>query len=414
VLQALIFLDLSKFEFIKLIVYLHENHDYTNMKNLVFTFIVLMAFGCKNDQATENVKKNSTYKFLVGTFTKNLGWVDGKGEGIYVVEFDMENDSMIVLDTIKGLESPAYLDILENGKHIYTVNEIPNNIKGWPGRVSHLALDSSGHYTKPQEAGTYANSPCHLAISPKKDMYITCNYQGGIVAYGKILPNGNMDLAVKNKIFTGKSIDTSRQEAAHMHMAKFFNDGNKVILTDLGSDSLRIFDIIGSELSASSSFTIATDPGDGPRHLDISKDGLFFYVLNELSSTINTYAYDKVANKLTKIDKVSTLPADFKEKNTCAHILLSNDGKFLYVSNRGHNSIAVFSIQKDGKPKFLSHHSTEGKTPRNFTLTQDNKYLICGNQDTGNIITYSVQENGGLKKKSLHNLPTPVCFVEIK
>jgi 6-phosphogluconolactonase len=245
-------------------------------------------------------------------------------------------------------------------------------------------------------------------------MYSVVNYNEGQLAYGTITPAGDIELNIKNRKMTGSSVNTDRQGEAHLHMSKFFDQDKKLIVTDLGSDSLRIFSVTNNELSLAPIFSIGTDPGDGPRHLDISTDNKYVYVVNELSNTVTTYEYYSISCTLKKVNKVSTLPADFKGNNTTSHILLNPDGKYLYVANRGHNSIAAFTVGDAGNLDLIGNFPTDGNAPRNFTITKDGKYLVAGNQNSDTIVLFRIIAGGKLEKIKQYPIPTPVCIVEIQ
>jgi 6-phosphogluconolactonase len=379
------------------------------MKKLLFACLVTLIWSCGTDS-----KQNETYKFLVGTFTTDLGWVKGKGEGIYIIEVDPKSDSLKIVQTIKDLENPAYLASNEDGSQIYVANEIVDTVNNYPARICHLERDSSGRYAKPQEGGSYGKAACHIALNSTRTMYAVTNYNEGQLAYGSLTPTGDMELNIKNRLMSGSSVNAARQGASHLHMSKFFDNDKRLIVTDLGSDSLRIFSVINNDLSAVPSFAIATDPGDGSRHLDISKDNKYIYVINELSNSITTYEYYAQSNTMKKASKVTTLPQGFIGQNTTSHILLSPDGKYIFAGNRGHNSIASFSVGEKGNLTLIGHYPTEGEVPRNFTVTKDGKYLIAGNQNSDSVILYSIGNDGKLTKAKKYSLPTPVCFVEIK
>jgi 6-phosphogluconolactonase len=377
------------------------------MKNILFALCVLFYLSCRNEN-----KETNTYKFLIGTYTENLGWVNGKGKGIYIVTVDPNNDSLVRLETISDLQNPSYLASNEDGSQIYVSCEVQDSL--YPARICHLERDTSGRYAKPQEGGSYGKSACHITLNSNKTMYSVVNYNEGQLAYGNLTAKGDMELNIKNRTMSGSSVNTNRQGAAHLHMSKFFDQDKKLIVTDLGSDSLRIFGVNNNELTSQPIFSLATDAGDGPRHLDISQDNKYIYVINELSNTITSYEYYQISSSLKKLSKISTLPTDFKGENSTSHILLSPDGKYLYAANRGHNSIAVFSVGNNGALSIVSHHPTEGEAPRNFTITKDGKYLLVGNQNSDNIVLFKINNDGKLTKVKSYNIPTPVCLVEIK
>lgn len=370
---------------------------------LILFFLILIA-ACKNELPVK-------HRFYVGTYTQKEGHVDGKGDGIYEIEIDIENDTFKIIKTLNDLVNPSFLTLSNDRKHLYSVNEIGINDKNFPGRISHFEIDSI-RPRKAQEAGSYGNSPCHIALSPSQNLYVVSNYLGGQLAYGKLDASGKLS-SVNEVRFTGKGKIENRQEASHLHMGIFSKSGSKLIVLDLGADSIHVLDVKGDSVLAHPRRSYATAPGDGPRHGVLNASGNQLFILNELSNTVRSYAFDEQSGNLTEINSLSTLPQDFEENNLTADIHLSIDGKFLYCSNRGHNSIARFGVSPDGKLNYHGTTSTEGEIPRNFTITRDRKYMLVGNQNSDNIVIFKIKNDGNLEKFRNYALKTPVCIVEI-
>jgi 6-phosphogluconolactonase len=392
----------------------NQNHQlHYNMKKYAYTLVVLtMLFtSCKNETINGSAHM---YHFYVGTYTQKEGHVDGKGEGVYKISIDMDKDSMKITHTIADFVNPSFLTLSDNQKHLYVVNEISPNANNYNARLSHIDIDSTGRHRKAQEAGTFGNAACHVMLNPKNDMVVVSNYLGGELAYGKLGANGNLSGEIKHKITNCKSINTARQEASHIHMAAFTHDGNKLVTADLGCDSLRVYQVDGTTIELHQINAQATQPGDGPRHFVFSDDDKFLYVVNELSNTVTSYAFDSKTGVLKPMTTISTLPLGYSLPSSCADIHLSQNGKTLYVSNRGHNSIATFQLDLKGGMNLLGHTPTDGKTPRNFAITKDGKYLIAANQDSDNLVVFAIGEEGKLNKKADFQLKTPVCIVESK
>ena len=353
--------------------------------------------------------KSDKYKFLVGTYTQKEGHVDGKGEGIYVAEFDMVNKSMKILSTIKDLVNPSFLVATKNGTNIYCVNEISPNDKNWPGRISLMVQDSIG-YRKSQEAGSFGNAPCHISINPKQSLFAVTNYLGGTLCYGNLDNNGKMVGKLEFITFTGKGAHP-RQDTTHLHQSIFTKDGSKLLVTDLGSDSIRILEVDDKNNLITYKHSIAVDSSDGPRHMTLSDDGKYLYVLNELSNTVSSFEFDGKNGDLKFIAKVKMLPSDFNGDNTGGDIHLSKNGQYLFATNRGHNSIVTYKV--DGGKLELKSHTKTGDIPRNFTITNDGAYLFCANQNSDDIYIYEIETNGNLQFIQKFSIPTPVCLQEI-
>lgn len=374
---------------------------------------MLFLSACKNESVLKTEGESNTYDFYIGTYTQKEGHVDGKGEGVYRISINMDNDSMKLVHTIRDFVNPSFLALSQNGKHIYVVNELGPNPDNYNARLSHISIDSTGRFRKAQESGTFGQAACHVALNPKGNMVVVSNYMGGELAFGQIGENGNLKGEIKHLTFTGKSVNAARQEASHLHMAAFTKDGSRVIAVDLGTDSLRVFSVDEAKGELTQINATATKPGDGPRHFALSSDEKILYVINELSNSVSSYTFDQTSGALSFIASASTLPINYSEANSTAEILVSADGKHLYASNRGHNSIAHFTLDGKGALTLLDHTSTEGKSPRNFTITHDGKYMVVANQDTDNVVVFEIQADGKLKKKAVHTVKTPVCVVEI-
>lgn len=373
------------------------------------TVLILMA-GALALSCKQEMRKSDKYKILVGTYTQKEGHVDGKGDGIYVVEFDMVNKSMKVLDTIKDLTNPSFLVAVNGGKKVYAVNEISPNEKLWPGKISVFELDNNGQYRKAQEAGTYGNAPCHISVNAQKTTFAISNYLGSNLCYGFLDKDGKIDGALKYITVQGKG-NHERQDSPHLHQSVFTKDGNTLLVSDLGSDSIRVYDLDKTNQLFHPKFSIALDSADGPRHMVLSPNEDYLYVLNELSNTISAFQLNVKDRTASLQSKVNMLPSDFKGVNHGGDIHLSKNGQYLYASNRGHNSIVSFKV--DGGKLELKSHTKTGDIPRNFTFTKDGAYLFCANQNSNDIYIYEVETNGDIQFIQKFSISTPVCLEEI-
>ncbi|MBK8700194.1 MAG: lactonase family protein [Saprospiraceae bacterium] len=381
-------------------------------KKYIFALSVICLILWQSCQPNASEKSKSSYRFLVGTYTQKEGHVNGKAEGIYDVGLNMETGELTTFGIASDLVNPSFLAVMDS-HHIYAVNEIGPNAKNYPGRVSHLVIDSLGKYRKSQEGSTFGNAPCHITIHQPSGMYAICNYLGGQLAYGSIGDDGSFNDDMKTLAFSGKSVNP-RQESAHLHMSLFTNDGTRLLVSDLGSDMLRVHSVnlTSKTIDSIPLFTFICKAGDGPRHFCLSADETTAYILNELSNTVSQCDFNKESGKLTEVTRKSTLPDSFSGPNTSADIHLSPDGKYMYTSNRGHNSLALFKI-KNKKTIPAGHYETGGKTPRNYVITRDGKYLIAANQDTDELVVFGIGKEGKLEKKFKQTVKTPVCLIEI-
>lgn len=314
---------------------------------------------------------------LVGTYT-------AKGsEGIYVFRFNQKTGELTPVSVGVDVKNPSFLALAPSGNHLYSVDEVDN------GGVTAWGFDAeTGTLTKMNSQSAGGKWPCHMETDATGKWLIAGNYGSGNLRVFPVLPDGSLGEPVQTIQHEGSGPNTSRQESPHVHSVNFSPDQKQVLVPDLGIDKVMAydFDAATGRLTPSAQPFQATPPGSGPRHLAYHPNGKFVYTILELTSQVAVYGYEN--GTLTERQVISTLPADFTEKNTCADIHLSPDGKFLYGSNRGHNSLAIYSVNSQtGELTFVSHQPV-GKTPRNFSLDPGGKFLLVANQDSDNILIF--------------------------
>lgn len=333
------------------------------------------------------------------------GYTDKGGEGVYSLAFDTVSNQFGPLRLLAKNNNPSFG--LHNKNLWYFVDEATE------GQLLTYSQDDKGELTFLQKASVAGASPCY--ISKRKDgKYIAvANYSSGNLAVFELdkkgLPKGKPQL----KQHQGKGPNTERQEAAHAHWAGWsqLTDANKtsgIYVIDLGLDKIFWYPQNAKGALAEGNVAYNAAPGDGPRHLAMHPQKPWVYVLNELSNTLSVTQQDTKGN-LTEIQKVSALPADFKGKNTAAHIVISADGKHIYTSNRGDlNSISVFNIADDGKVTLAQNISSQGKVPRFFLLLEDAKKMLVANQDSDNLVVMNILANGQLEYSGVQTqVPKP-------
>jgi len=363
--------------------------DHKTFLILFTAMISIFSISCK--------KEAKEVYFFAGTYTQNEGFVDGVAEGIYDVTVDVNNLTMKYETYIKGIRNPSFLIPYKNG--LLTVSEIP---KG--DTTGYLYKVKEGQVISKMSSGGLA--PCHVSSYLFKKWFAVSNYSGGKVQFYKEV---NEKLTLQNTFTFLGSGPNSRQDASHTHSTIFSRDGSFALTADLGTDSIYYYDI-GDSVTYNAAKSIKVKDGGGPRHMVFNKSGNTVYILNELINEVGVYAVTKEG--LIEVQYMPTIPIKFKENNTSADIHLSPDERMLYTSNRGHNSIASFSIYEAGRLSPKGHTSTHGRTPRNFMVTKDGKYMIVANQDSRDIALFSIGVNGELVFKKKFNLPTPVCLIE--
>lgn len=349
----------------------------------------------------------------VGSYTAGT-----ESKGINAFRFDAATGKLTPLGLMARTESPSFLAVHPSGKFLYAVNE-SDTFQGKPGgAVSAFAIDhATGKLTFLNQVASRGAAPCHIVIDGTGKAALVANYNGGNFASFPILADGKLGPAATVIQDGGRGPNKERQEGPHAH--EMLIEGNLVLGADLGTDQLPLFhlDAATAKLTASSPAFAATRPGFGPRHFVISKDKRFIYVLSELNASVAVMEYDAARGPGKELAVVSALPAGFKGVNTAAEIMLDGDGKTLYSSNRGHDSIAVFSVDaKTGALKLTTDASSGGRTPRFFTLDPTGRYLLAANQDSNNIAVFHVDAKTGALTPSgeVAKVAAPVCLVFLK
>lgn len=373
------------------------------MRNAFISMIIILVtlISCKKDENKSEPVKDG-YTFYLGTYT------DGHSQGIY--KYIMHKDgSLKKIGLTVNTENPSFLTKSADGKFIIAVNEISN--KDNVGTVSSFSIKGDSLVLIDQNSSGGAH-PCFVAINA--DRYIlAANYTGGNVGLLRLEKTGKLSNLLDIQQHTGSSI-TDRQQGPHAHSAWFNPDNNTVISVDLGTDALwfSTLDTLRHKLIPSEINTLQMAPGAGPRHLAFHPNKEWIYVLNELDGTITLVVKNK-DGILEKKSTISSLPDGFKEPNTSADIHISIDGRFIYASNRGHNSIAIFEvIENTGNLKLIGHAPTRGDGPRNFALTPDNNFLLVANQHTNNLVSFKRDKKTGmLTFVNAIEAPTPVCIL---
>ena len=275
------------------------------------------------------------------------------------------------------------------------------------GGLTDIVYDESGRMAVVGSFPTHGGDPCHVAISPDKRYVGVANFADGKVTVFKLDSRGN--LLSEPTIFEhkGSSVHPKRQRGPHAHSILYSQDGS-MFVPDLGIDQLKAYRLTEEGVLPNDDQTVNLFPGSGPRSGEWSKDGKDFYLINELGSSITHMRYENHA--MQKISTVSTLPSDAQTDNICADLHLSPDGKYLYASNRGHDTIAMFSVDENGDLHSMGWIACGGKTPRNFAVDPSGRYLLVGNQDSDCIQTFQILENGHLSPYMRNDFPTPVCI----
>ena len=345
----------------------------------------------------------------VGTYTQT-----GKSDGIYLYAMDPLTGELTRKNSFKSV-NPSFLTIDRTKRFLYAVNEVGEYLGKPGGAVSAFAIERSTFNLRlKNEQATNGADPCHLTIDRRGQTLLVANYTGGSLTALPVRSDGTLGMATEVKQHEGSSIK-EQQKGPHAHCIILDRSERYALAADLGIDKVMIyrFDPASGKLTPGKQPSAELQQGAGPRHLTLHPNGRFLYVINELDSTMTAFKYNAPAGTLTLIETVSTLPSDFSGVSYCADLHVSPSGKFLYGSNRGHNSIVVFEIdQRTGKLKQVEHVSTEGNWPRNFTIDPSGRFLLVANQRSDNVVTFSIDPRTGRLKPTgqITEIPVPVCL----
>lgn len=346
----------------------------------------------------------------VGTYTS------GASKGIYLYRLDLSDGSLKHAGTTAGVVNPSYLTLEPGGRFLYAVNEVEDFGGAKSGAVSAFAVEAkTGALRLLNQSASKGGAPCYVTTAETGRFVLVANYSGGNVAVLPVQADGSLGEAVDVEQGAGTGPNRKRQEAPHAHCV-LLDPANKFAYScDLGTDKVMVyrFDAAGGGLSPNSPPSFSAKPGAGPRHLAFHPGGRFVYVLNELNSTVAALAHDAERGTLRELQTVSTLPAGFSRANTGADIHLTPDGRFLYASNRGHDSIAGFAVNpQTGRLRPAGHTPTSGRTPRNFVIDPSGRFLLVANQKSDNVVTFGLNPRTGALRPTgkTASVPSPVCL----
>jgi 6-phosphogluconolactonase len=365
--------------------------------------------GAFASRATAWSNQNHRFTMYVGTYTS------GKSEGIYGY-YTTPNLGGLTRFTSSKSVNPSFLAIDTEKKYLYAVNEVGEYAGKPGGGVSAFAIDAAkGTLRLLNEQPTLGADPCYLTIDKKRRNLLVANYTGGSVTVLPIRPDGTLGMPTDVKQHEGSGIK-EQQKGPHAHCVILDRSERHALVADLGIDKVMIyrFDKSKGKLTPNKYQPFAElKAGAGPRHITFYPNGNYLYAINELDSTMTSFSYDQHKGTLTHIETVSTLPSDFSGVSYCADVHVSPSGRFLYGSNRGHNSIVVFEIdRRTGKLKVVEHVSTQGDWPRNFVLDPSDSALLVANQRSDNVVAFAInQETGRLRPTGvIEQIPSPVCL----
>lgn len=346
----------------------------------------------------------------IGTYTQQLPHVHGTAEGIYVCRLDRATGALERLSAAGGVLNPSFVALDAARRHLYAVQEL-GEYAGQPGgAASAFAIDErTGALTLLNHQPTHGAHPCFASVDASGRWLLVANYSGGNVTVLPILEDGALGAPASVVQHHGTP---THHDAPHPHSAWPDGASDRVLVPDCGLDMIAIYHLDGQSgvLAPNDPPRFALAGGAGPRHLALHPAAPLIYCINERNSTVSALSYDAGAGTLYALQTLSTLPADFAGANSCADIHVHPAGRFLYGSNRGHNSLACFAIGDDGLLTPRGHTSTQGSTPRNFAIDPAGALLLAANQDSGTVVSFRIdQDTGALEPVATAALPSPVC-----
>lgn len=354
------------------------------------TVLVVLVTGL-NPEITSARAAKSEYLVYVGTYT------DKQSKGIYAYRFDSSTGKLTTLGLAAESVNPSFLTSDSRGHFFYTVNEL-DSYQGQPtGAVSAFAIDSAtGKLSLLNQVSSHDQGPAHITLDQSGKFAFVSNYAPGSMAVFSVLKDGRLGDRVAFVQHKGSSINKQWQLGPHVHEVVLSPDNRIALVADPGTDQVIAYPFNAATGKLGEPIIAHAPPGSGPRHIVFGRDGNFLYVITELTSSVLTYAYDPKNGGLRSVGLISTLPKEFNGTNYAAEIDVDPSGKFLYASNRGDDSVAVFSIDSaTGALKLIEVVPTKGKRPRNFTLDPTGSWLLVANQESDDVVVFRIDGKTG-------------------
>lgn len=339
----------------------------------------------------------------VGTYT------GGESKGIHRFIMDAKTGEISAAELKAELGNPTYLAIDKNNKYLYSVGKI--NEEG--GAAAYSIDNFSGNLELINYRVSKGSSPCHISLNSKDTYVFTANYHRGTAEVYPIREDGGIGSVSSAAAHEGSGPNKERQEKPHVHFAALTPNEKYLCTIDLGIDKMVVYSVNNGILERCEELSVSFNPGCGPRHMIFHPNGKYAYIMTELSSEVIVLEYSSINNNFKIIQYISTLPENYKGENLGSAIYVSQDGSYLYASNRGHDSIAVFKIDNStGRLEFVSHTSTEGQHPRDFAIDPTGNFILVANKDSNNIVPFKIDKATGKLERTgnIIAVPNPVCI----
>jgi len=368
-----------------------------------------LAVGCVIALASTTRAAEGRERIYFGTYGQ------ASNEGVFVAELDLATGIVTEPRLAGRAVNASFVALHPDHRHLYAVAEVSSRGGRRSGGVVAFSIAPESGILRPiNEQISGGAGPCHLVVDKAGKNVLVANYEGGSVSVLPIDERGGLRPASSVILHHGKGVNRERQEAPHAHSVNLDAANHFAFVADLGVDKIFVyrFDPNAGKLTPNQPTAVKVAPGAGPRHFAFDATGRFAYAIDELDSTITAFWYDSENGTLSRIQVVSTLPKDFRGVNTASEVVVHPSGKFVYGANRGHDSIALFSVDPaSGKLNPEGHEPTQGKTPRNIAIDPTGAYLLAANQDSNSVVVFRIDAaNGRLRptgqKLRIHE---PVC-----
>jgi 6-phosphogluconolactonase len=339
----------------------------------------------------------------------------GAQDGVFVAEMDLATGTVSEPRLAGRAVNASFVALHPDHRHLYAVAEVSSlGGRRTGGVVAFTIAPETGALHQINEQASGGAGPCHLVVDKAGKDVLVANYDGGSVAVLPIDERGGLKRASSIQVHRGRGVNRARQETAHAHSINLDAANRFAFVADLGVDKIFVyrFDAAAGKLAPNQPPTVKVADGAGPRHLAFDPTGRFAYVIDELDSTITAFWYDAENGTLSRVQVVSTLPKDFHGENTASEVAVHPSGKFVYGANRGHDSLAIFSVDPvSGKLVAVGHESTQGKTPRNFAIDPTGAFLLAANQDSDSVVIFRIDAATGRLRATGQKLQIhqPVC-----
>ena len=351
----------------------------------------------------------------VGTYTTAK-----QSRGIYIYRMDLSVGELALSSVVEGVVDPSFLVTDPEQRYLYAANEVlPTNGEPPGGFVSAFAIDqNTGELAALNRRPSHGTLPCHVSVEASGQFLLLTNYGSGSVVVYPIRDGGELGEATDVVQHEGSSIDPRRQKGPHAHSVTLDPANRFAFVADLGLDQVKSYELnlVSGKLVPNAVPWNQVKAGSGPRHFTFHPNGRYAYLINELNATLMAFAYDPTRGALTELQTVPALPEGYTGRNWCADVHVAPSGRFLYGSNRVHDSIVIYQIDQDtGKLTLVGHELTQGETPRNFSIDPTGKYLLAANKDSDTIVVFRIEPDTGKLRPTGHvvEVPAPVCVLMV-